>query len=78
MVLLMARPFKHPKTGIYWFRKRVPNTLCEHVGTPHASGMRWAGSDFQLFSGDNFTAARDVLSGCRYARGAFFLAFANK
>ncbi|WP_459080512.1 DUF6538 domain-containing protein [Mesorhizobium sp. A623] len=28
----MARPFKHPKTGIYWFRKRVPNTLREHVG----------------------------------------------
>lgn len=32
MVLCMARPFKHPKTGIYWFRKRVPDKLREVVG----------------------------------------------
>jgi integrase len=24
MVLAMSRPTKHPKTGVYWFRKRVP------------------------------------------------------
>lgn len=27
MVLNMSRPFKHPKTGIYQFRKRVPDDL---------------------------------------------------
>lgn len=27
MALAMARPWKHPKTGIYWFRKRVPDEL---------------------------------------------------
>lgn len=32
MVLNMARPWKHPKTGIYWFRKRVPDYLRGVVG----------------------------------------------
>jgi hypothetical protein len=32
MVLLMSRPHKHPKTGIYWFRKRVPSDLLALVG----------------------------------------------
>jgi integrase len=32
MVLAMTRPFKHPRTGIYWFRKRVPADLVEVVG----------------------------------------------
>lgn len=32
MVLPMARPFKHPKTGIYWFRKRVPADLVDATG----------------------------------------------
>ena len=27
MVLFMARPFKHPKTGVYWFRKVVPASM---------------------------------------------------
>ncbi|HEY8063803.1 MAG TPA: DUF6538 domain-containing protein [Methylosinus sp.] len=27
MVLRMARPFKHPKTGVYWLRKHVPLEL---------------------------------------------------
>jgi len=27
MVLAMARPWKHPKTGVYWFRKAVPADL---------------------------------------------------
>jgi integrase len=27
MVLAMTRPWKHPDTGIYWFRKRVPLAL---------------------------------------------------
>jgi len=28
----MARPWKHPKTGIYWLRKRVPEDLLRLVG----------------------------------------------
>jgi len=28
----MARPWKHPKTGIYWFRKRVPDELQALLG----------------------------------------------
>jgi hypothetical protein len=27
----MATPWKHPKTGVYWFRKRVPDDLREAV-----------------------------------------------
>ena len=27
MVLAMSRPFKHPKTGVYYFRKAVPDDL---------------------------------------------------
>jgi len=27
MVLAMSRPWKHPTTGIYWLRKRVPDDL---------------------------------------------------
>lgn len=33
MALAMARPWKHPKTGIYWLRKRVPDDLQPLVGT---------------------------------------------
>lgn len=32
MDLVMARPFKHPDTGICWLRKRVPDVLRELVG----------------------------------------------
>lgn len=32
MPLAMSRPWKHPKTGIYWLRKRVPNELITLVG----------------------------------------------
>jgi hypothetical protein len=32
MALAMARPWKHPKTGIYWLRKRVPDDLRTAVG----------------------------------------------
>src|SRR5215213_2492766 len=32
MVLAMCRPFKHPRTGIYWVRKRVPADLVGMVG----------------------------------------------
>ena len=32
MALAMARPWKHPKTGIYWLRKRVPNDLRPLLG----------------------------------------------
>src|SRR5215213_7951406 len=32
MPLTMARPWKHPKTGIYWIRKGVPEDLRALVG----------------------------------------------
>jgi len=32
MVLSMARPWKHPKTGVYWFRKAVPADLRSIIG----------------------------------------------
>jgi len=32
MVCAMARPFKHPKTGVYWFRRAVPEALRAVVG----------------------------------------------
>jgi hypothetical protein len=32
MALAMARPWKHPKTGIYWLRKAVPEDLRPLVG----------------------------------------------
>jgi uncharacterized protein DUF6538 len=32
MTLTMARPWKHPKTGFYWLRKRVPDALRTKLG----------------------------------------------
>ena len=32
MVLAMSRPWRHPKTGIYWLRKGVPDDLRTAVG----------------------------------------------
>ncbi len=32
MALAMSRPYKHPKTGIYWLRKVVPEPLRAIVG----------------------------------------------
>ena len=32
MTLAMTRPWKHPKTGIFWLRKRVPKDLVSVVG----------------------------------------------
>ena len=32
MGLIMATPFRHPKSGIYWFRRRVPADLVGIVG----------------------------------------------
>lgn len=32
MVLRMSRPWKHPKTGIYWLRKPVPPDLSATIG----------------------------------------------
>ena len=32
MVLAMSRPSRHPKTGIFWVRKRVPSDLVARVG----------------------------------------------
>ena len=32
MALAMSRPYKHPKTGVYWFRKRVPEAAQPLVG----------------------------------------------
>jgi hypothetical protein len=32
MPLATARPYRHPKTGIYWFRKVVPDDIRALVG----------------------------------------------
>ncbi|MHC2103580.1 DUF6538 domain-containing protein [Methylobacterium sp. CM6246] len=32
MILAFARPWRHPKTGTYWFRRRVPKELRSLVG----------------------------------------------
>jgi integrase len=32
MILAMSRPWKHPKSGVYWLRKRVPDDLQTLVG----------------------------------------------
>ena len=32
MPLAMSRPWKHPRSGIYWLRKGVPEDLRELVG----------------------------------------------
>ncbi|MBS0247330.1 MAG: site-specific integrase [Proteobacteria bacterium] len=32
MALAMTRPWKHPKTGMYWLRKRVPDDLRTQLG----------------------------------------------
>lgn len=32
MVLAMSRPWPHPKTGVFWFRRRVPKDLLSIVG----------------------------------------------
>src|SRR5215213_10558112 len=32
VILATARPWKHPKTGVYWFRRRVPTRLLAAVG----------------------------------------------
>ncbi|RUV37507.1 hypothetical protein EOB49_11190 [Mesorhizobium sp. M7A.F.Ca.MR.148.00.0.0] len=36
MVLAMSRPTKHPKTGVYWFRKRVPADITALTGRKEA------------------------------------------
>ena len=37
MALSMSRPWKHPKTGIFWLRKRVPKDLVSIVGKAEVS-----------------------------------------
>lgn len=32
MALSMSRPWKHPKTGIYWLRRGVPDDLRPIIG----------------------------------------------
>jgi hypothetical protein len=32
MVLAMSRPYNHPKTGVYWIRKRVPTDIAALTG----------------------------------------------
>ena len=38
MALNMARPFKHPKTGVYWLRKVVPAPRRATVGQCELKG----------------------------------------
>jgi len=37
MVLAMGRPVKHRKTGVYWFRKRLPADIAALA--PHVRAM---------------------------------------
>ncbi len=37
MGLRMTSPFRHPKTGIYWLRKRVPKDLVQVLGKAEVS-----------------------------------------
>ncbi len=39
MVSPMARQFKHLRTGVYWFRQRVPEDVRALVGRKEASGL---------------------------------------
>ena len=32
MTLAMSRPWKHPNSGVYWLRKRVPDDLRQVIG----------------------------------------------
>ena len=32
MTLAMSRPWKHPNSGVYWLRKRVPDDLRRVIG----------------------------------------------
>jgi hypothetical protein len=32
MTLMSARPWKHPRTGVYWYRRRIPADLIDIVG----------------------------------------------
>jgi hypothetical protein len=32
MTLAMSRPWKHPNSGVYWLRKRVPDDLRALIG----------------------------------------------
>ena len=38
MALRMARPQRHPKTGVYWFRIRVPDDVRRLVQRKEISG----------------------------------------
>lgn len=33
----MSRPFKHPRTGVYWLRQRIPADLRTLVGREEVS-----------------------------------------
>jgi hypothetical protein len=39
MVLGMSRPWKHPKTGVYWFRKAVPEAMRQLVGLVEVAAL---------------------------------------
>lgn len=39
MVLRMSRPVRHPTTEIYWYRKRVPDSLRSLVGKRQTKGI---------------------------------------
>jgi hypothetical protein len=41
MALAMARPWKHPKTGIYRLRKRIPDDLRSLLGQARGKAEPW-------------------------------------
>jgi hypothetical protein len=42
MALVMIRPYRHPKTGMYWVRKVVPAPLRAIVGRSELIERGWA------------------------------------
>lgn len=73
MVLAMSRPHKHPRTGTYWFRARVPTDLVAVVGrrevtrtlgtkNPSEAKVRWAEvrAEFDTYCSNLRCGPRDI------------------
>ncbi len=58
MAVAMTRPWKHPKSGIFWLRRRVPDDLLAAVGK--------RAEEFSLLTRDPADAKR--LSACNQSR----------
>lgn len=59
MVLSMPRPYKHPKTGVYWYRQRVPSSLKE-VATGKVVAVTIDGRTSRPKIGSHLTVSLDT------------------